>query len=42
MSELASESSIQRFEALPTEPGGWRPAELAEQAGVGADSEGER
>jgi hypothetical protein len=42
VSELASESSTQRSREAPTEPGGWRSAELAEQAGAGRDSEGER
>ena len=40
MSELASESSAQRASEASTELGGWRPAELAEQAGVGKSSEG--
>ena len=42
MSELASESSTLRPREAPPELGGWRPAELAEQAGAGGCSEGER
>jgi hypothetical protein len=42
MSELASESSTQRPREALAEPGGRWPAELAEQAGAGKHSEGER